>query len=66
MIRRRPCDFVNVPAAAPVQQVAAERTSTVKSNYSVRLLSLVNCGLWLSAESVVLKKKTVKQGQPIH
>lgn len=37
MIRRRPCDFVNVPAAATVQQVAAERTSTVKSNYSVRL-----------------------------
>lgn len=25
-----PCDFVNVPAAKPVQQVAAERTSTVK------------------------------------
>lgn len=32
-----PCDFVNVSAAEPVQQEAAERTSTVKSNYSVRL-----------------------------
>lgn len=60
-----PCDFVNVPAAKPVQQVAAERTSTVKVKLQCEIVSLVNCGLWLSAESVVLKKKTVKQGQPI-
>jgi len=51
MVPRPPCDFV------------MDKHSKVKLQCEIVLL--VNCGLWLSAESVGLKKNTVKQGQPI-